>query len=106
MPPAPIVLYDSPGCWKCVEVRQTLDALGLRYEAVTVRGNPEARATLVRAMGEPPAVPMILDGDTAVWDRRRIMAYLEDTYGGGGSRAAELPDWMGGVCTLEGDGAC
>jgi hypothetical protein len=41
----------------------------------------------------------------AVWDRRRILAYLAETYGGaapagGGWRA--MPAYMGGVCAVEG----
>ena len=42
-------LYDAPDCWKCVEVKAALDAVGLAYEAVTVRGNPGARAALTEA---------------------------------------------------------
>jgi glutathione S-transferase len=99
-----MTLYDSPGCWKCVDVREALDRLGLPYESVTVRGNPEARATLVRAMGEPPSVPMLVDGDAAVWDRRRILAHLEATYGGDPAAAAALPEWMGGSCRLDASG--
>ena len=76
-----MVVYDAPDCWKCVEVKAALDALGLAYDAVTVRGDPAARAALVAAQGEPPQVPMLLDGDIAVWDRRRILAYLRQTYG-------------------------
>ncbi len=103
-----VTLYDAPTCWKCVEVKEALDALGVPYEAVTVRGDPAARAVLAGAQGEPPQVPMLVDGDTAVWDRRRILAYLAETYGGdapqdGGWRG--LPDWMGGTCSLE-DPAC
>jgi glutathione S-transferase len=102
-----LLLYDAPSCWKCVEVKQALDALGLDYSTVTVRGNPAARAELVRAQGEPPQVPMLVDGDTAVWDRRRILAYIDRTYGTGEGPAIEsLPDWMGGSCSLEGDAAC
>ena len=99
-----MILYDAPSCWKCVEVREALDALGATYEAVTVRGDPVARAALVAAQGEPPQVPMLVDGDVAVWDRRRILAYLAETYGGvvpadGGWR--EMPVWMGGVCAVD-----
>lgn len=100
MPEPRITLYESPGCWKCVDVHEALDALGLPYAAITVRGNPEARAVLVRAMGDPPAVPMLTDGDRAIWDRRRILAHLAATYGG--APPADLPDWMGGTCALEG----
>lgn len=104
-----MVLYDSPGCWKCVEVEEILDELGLEYEAVTVRGDPEARAALVRAQGEPPQVPMLLDGDVAVWDRRRIIAYLRETYGGGPVPGEpsyrDMPAYMGGACAVDGPGA-
>jgi glutathione S-transferase len=102
-----VVLYDAPDCWKCVEVKNALGALGLDYEAVTVRGDPAARAALVAAQGEPPQVPMLIDGDLAVWDRRRILAYLAQTYGGdsGGTSFRELPSYVGGVCAVDGE-AC
>lgn len=103
-----MILYDAPDCWKCVEVKAALDALGLAYEAVTVRGDPAARAALVAAQGEPPQVPMLVDGPLAVWDRRRILAYLEETYGGGRPDGApsfgEMPAWMGGSCRIDGAG--
>jgi glutathione S-transferase len=100
----PVRLYESRDCWKCVEVREVLERLGVPYEQVQVRGNPEARATMVRAMGEPPRVPMLTDGGLAVWDRRRIIAYLEQTYGGtNGLPWRDLPVFMGGSCTLDGD---
>ena len=98
-----LTLYESPGCWKCVDVREALDATGLDYRAVTVRGNPEARALLVRAMGEPPYVPMLTDGDVAVWDRRRIIRYLQESYGEVPADADDLPEWMGGSCRLDDD---
>jgi glutathione S-transferase len=103
-----VLLYDAPDCWKCVEVKEALDTLALSYEAVTVRGNPVARAALVAAQGEPPQVPMLVDGGLAVWDRRRILAYLAETYGPG--RAAgvvsyrEMPSFVGGTCRIEGTG--
>jgi glutathione S-transferase len=75
---------------------------------VTVRGNPEARAALVRAQGEPPQVPMLVDGDVAVWDRRRIIAYLRETHGDqpGEVSYRDMPAYMGGVCAVEGPRAC
>lgn len=105
-----MTLYDAPSCWKCVEVKDALDALGLDYRAVTVRGNPAARAALVAAQGEPPQVPMLVDGGLAIWDRRRILAYLHQTYGDGegdgGPAFADLPVYMGGVCAVDDPGAC
>ncbi len=103
-----MIVYDAPGCWKCVEVREALDALGLPYTAVTVRGDPDARAALVAAQGEPPQVPMLVDGTTAVWDRRRILAYLAEVHGGVAPEGAgyrDMPDFIGGVCRVD-DPAC
>ena len=102
-----MIVYDAPDCWKCVEVKDALDALGLDYEPVTVRGDPVARAALVAAQGEPPQVPMLVDGDLAVWDRRRILAYIAQTYGtaeAGAVPYTEMPVFMGGVCRVDGEG--
>lgn len=99
-----MILYDAPSCWKCVEVKRALDDLGLAYRSVTVRGDPQARAALVAAQGEPPQVPMLVDGDLAVWDRRRILAYIAETYGGGsatGEGFRDLPAFMGGTCRVD-----
>ena len=104
----PVLLYDAPDCWKCVEVKAALRGLGLAYEAVTVRGDPAARAALVAAQGEPPQVPMLVDGGLAVWDRRRILAYLRQTYGApqaGETPFDAMPVFMGGSCRIE-DGDC
>ncbi len=99
-----MIVYDAPDCWKCVEVKEALDALGLPYEPVTVRGNPAARAALVAAQGEPPQVPMLVDGSVAVWDRRRILAYLRQTYGTAAPDEVPfgaMPVFMGGVCMVD-----
>ena len=105
-----MVLYDAPDCWKCVEVKDALVGHGIAFEAVTVRGDPAARAALVAAQGEPPQVPMLVDGDVAVWDRRRILAYLEETYGTGLCEGEpsyrDMPSFVGGTCRVNGGGAC
>jgi glutathione S-transferase len=103
-----VTLFDAPDCWKCVEVKEALDALGVAYEPVTVRGDPAARATLVAAQGEPPQVPMLVDDGLAVWDRRRILAYLAETYGPGLAEGdvsyRDMPPIRGGTCRIDGDG--
>jgi len=102
-----MLVYDAPDCWKCVEVKAALEELGLPYDAVTVRGDPAARAALVAAQGEPPQVPMLVDGDLAVWDRRRILAYLAQTYGSpepGAVPFGDMPVFMGGLCRVDGEG--
>ena len=105
----PVTLFDAPDCWKCVEVKAALDGLGIGYDAVTVRGDPRARAALVAAQGEPPQVPMLLDGGVAVWDRRRILAYLAETYGDGppgGTSYRDMPSFVGGTCRVDRTGDC
>ncbi len=94
-----IVLYEWGTCWKCVEVREVLDRLGLEYRTVDIGGNAAAREALVRLSGQP-WVPLLVDGLTAIWDRRRIIRHLEETYGDGAVGASPLPDWMGGSRTL------
>jgi glutathione S-transferase len=101
-----MTLYEAHDCWKCVEVREQLDRLGLEYDTVQTRGNAEAKALMLRLMGDPVQVPMLIDGDLAIWDRRRVMAYIEQTYGDGtgGTPWRELPTFMGDSCSV--DGAC
>ena len=105
-----MVLYDAPDCWKCVEVKEALDGLGVPFEAVTVRADPVARAALVAAQGEPPQVPMLVDEGVAVWDRLRILAYLDETYGAGPRDGEpsyrDMPSFVGGTCRVDGGGAC
>jgi len=101
-----MTLYEAHDCWKCVEVREELDALGIPYEMVQTRGNADAKKVLLAAQGDPVTVPMLVDGTLAVWDRRRILAYLQQTYGS----STDWDPWQemstirGDSCTL--DGTC
>ena len=101
-----MTLYEAHDCWKCVEVRDELAALGLSYEMVQTRGNADARAVLLAAQGDPVTVPMLVDGDLAVWDRRKILAYLQQTYGSTTDWEPweEMPTIKGDTCSL--DGTC
>jgi glutathione S-transferase len=96
-------LYDAAGCWKCEDVREVLDRLALPYETIEVRGNPAARERLIALTGDR-YVPVLVDGDLVVWDRRRIMRYLVDTYGAGGEgwELEEVPAWAGGARRIAG----
>jgi glutathione S-transferase len=95
------ILYDASRCWKCEDVREVLDRLGLDYETVEVRGDPEARARVVDLTGDR-YVPVLVDGDLVVWDRRRIIRHLVDAYAGGddGTEVEEVPAWAGGTRRL------
>lgn len=105
--PAPrVVLYERPDCWKCVEVEEVLARLGVAHEIVNTRTTPGAGDLIEQISGER-RVPLLIDGDRAVWDRRRIIRHLEETYGdpGDGPTAADLPSFMGGMCRLGGPDA-
>lgn len=103
---ARVVLYERPECWKCVEVEEVLARLGVAHEIVNTRTTPGAGDVIERITGER-RVPMLIDGDLAVWDRRRIIRHLEEAYGdpGDGPAAADLPSFMGGMRRVEEPGA-
>ena len=105
------VLYRRPDCWKCVEVEGGLDGAGAsrsrpsRSVATRSRG-----AALVAAQGEPPQVPMLVDGGVAVWDRRPHPRLPPETYGAGPREGEpsyrDMPSFVGGTCRVDGGGAC
>lgn len=93
-----MIVYEREGCWKCDEVREVLDRLGVPHQRVDVRQDPAAGARMKALTGQR-LVPALEDGDLVVWDRRRVIRYLEETYGGvtEGTPARDLPAWMGGM---------
>ena len=101
----PIVLFQLERCPWCAAARQGLANVGAEHQVVEV---PRDRAErhVVRALSGQPLVPVIVDGDTVVWDSRRIVRYLYETYGGDRRRASagELPADVGGVRRLGEDG--
>jgi len=101
-----IRLYQLERCPWCAAARQALANVEVEYEKVEVPRDRSQRTDVLELSGQP-LVPTILDGDTVVWDSRRIVRYLYETYGGrarSGS-ASELPDDVGGIRKLEAAGA-
>lgn len=96
-----IRLYQLERCPWCAAVRQGLANVGVEYEIIEVTRDREARNE-VHALTGQPLVPVIVDGDTIVWDSRRIVRYLYSTYDAAGRERsiAELPDDVGGMKTL------
>jgi len=97
-----IRLYQLERCPWCAAARQALANVEVEYEKVEVPRDRSQRTDVIELSGQP-LVPTILDGDTVVWDSRRIVRYLYETYGGrarSGS-ASELPDDVGGIRKLE-----
>ncbi len=104
-----IRLYQLERCPWCAAARQGLANVGAEYETVEVPQDRAARDEVVALTGQR-LVPVIVDGDTVVWDSRRIVRYLYATYDPAARERsiAELPDDVGGIRTLgasDADGA-
>lgn len=100
-----IRLYQLERCPWCAAARQGLANVGAEYEVVEVPRERSERSEVLELSGQP-LVPVIVDGDTVVWDSRRIVRYLYETYGGAERTRSirELPDDIGGVRILGGEG--
>jgi glutaredoxin 3 len=62
---AEIVVYSSAWCPYCVRAKQLLDKKGVKYEEISVDGNPAIRAEMTRKAGRT-SVPQIWIGQTHV----------------------------------------
>jgi glutathione S-transferase len=96
-----IRLYQLERCPWCAAARQGLANVGADYETVEVPRERSERSDVIELSGQQ-LVPVIVDGDTVVWDSRRIVRYLYETYGGAERTRSvnELPGDVGGVRTL------
>jgi glutathione S-transferase len=96
-----IRLYQLERCPWCAAARQGLANVGVEHELVNVPYERSERTDVIELTGQP-LVPVLVDGDTVVWDSRRIVRYLYESYGGP-ERArsiSELPTDTGGTRTL------
>ena len=78
-----IRLYGEPRsrAFRCVWM---LEELGLEFEWIpTSFSNGESRAADFLAINPNGKVPVLVDGDTTVWESLAINHYLADTYDGG-----------------------
>jgi glutaredoxin 3 len=62
---AEIVVYSSAWCPYCIRAKHLLDSKGVRYEEISVDGNPAIRAEMTRKAGRT-SVPQIWIGQTHV----------------------------------------
>ena len=94
-------LYQLERCPWCAAVRQALSNVGVEYEIVEVPRERSGRDVVEEVSGQR-IVPVIVDGQTVVWDSRRIVRYLYQRYGGSerAQSISELPDNVGGTRTL------
>jgi len=85
-------LYDYEGCPFCRRVREVLCELDLDYLVHPVAHGSPRREELVSAGGKMQ-VPYLIDHDTGthLYESNDIIAYLNDTYGGGRRAGWGLP---------------
>jgi glutaredoxin 3 len=96
-----ITLYQLERCPWCAAVRQGLANVGQEYTIVEVPRPRQDRDHVQELTGQR-IVPVLVDGDTVVWDSRRIVRYLYSTYDAAAREGsiAELPDDVGGIRKL------
>jgi glutathione S-transferase len=64
----------------CGAVARRLGKLGVEYRTERVRRRRSQRPEIVE-LTKMPYVPVLVDGDEVVNDSRRILQYLDTTYG-------------------------
>ncbi|WP_271409622.1 glutaredoxin 3 [Pseudomonas sp. Q1-7] len=60
-----VVIYSSAWCPFCVRAKHLLDSKGVRYDEISVDGNPAVRAEMTRKAGRT-SVPQIWIGQAHV----------------------------------------
>jgi len=76
-----ITLYERSDCPFCWKVRLALAELDLDYESVATRLG-EKHPELAR-LSPTGTVPVLVDGDTVVWESAVILEYLDGRYSPG-----------------------
>lgn len=96
-----ITLFQLEKCPWCAAARQGLANVDAEYQIVNVPREREKRH-MVEALSGQRLVPVLVDDDIVVWDSRRVVRYLYETYGGSdrSRSASELPDDVGGLRKL------
>jgi glutathione S-transferase len=80
-----LVLYELEGCPYCAKVTNKLADLGLEYNSIKVPRS-HADRTEVKEVSGQTGVPVLVDEEHGVEgmpESNDIVAYLEETYGGG-----------------------
>jgi glutathione S-transferase len=72
-----IKLYDHPKSGNCYKVRLVLNQLGIRYEKINVDifNGEQSRPEFI-ALNPNKKVPVLVDGDFALWESNAILLYL------------------------------
>ena len=76
-----ITLYERTDCPFCWKVRIALAELGVEHHIEATRlGEKHPEVTRLSPTG---TVPVLVDGDTAIWESAVILEYLDSRYGPG-----------------------
>src|SRR5450755_1601793 len=75
-----ITLLQLRKCPWSAAVRQTLANVDQDYGVVQVPYDRSLRHQVIEMTGQDKT-PVLIDGDTVIWESRRIVAYLYETYG-------------------------
>jgi glutathione S-transferase len=75
-----ITLLQLRKCPWSAAVRQTLANVEQHYGVIQVPYERSLRDEVIALTGQDKT-PVLIDGDTVLWDSRTIVAYLYETYG-------------------------
>jgi glutathione S-transferase len=77
-----ITLFDFETSGNCYKIRLMLSFLGLEYSRKTVDiGKDENRTEAFLSLNPRGHIPVLVDGDTVIWDSQAILVYLARQYG-------------------------
>ena len=75
-------LYDFPRSGNCYKVRLLLSMLGLEYERIPTDSSAgETLTAEFKRLNPRGQIPVLVDGETVIWDSMAILVYLARQYG-------------------------
>ena len=76
-------LYDLDRSGNCYKVRLILSMLGLDYERIRIDSTAgETQTPDFKRINPRGQIPVLVDGETVIWDSMAILVYLARRYGG------------------------
>lgn len=79
---AQLKLYDLDRSGNCYKVRLLLSMLGLDYERITIDSTAgETQTPEFKRINPRGQIPVLVDGETVIWDSMAILVYLARRYG-------------------------
>jgi glutathione S-transferase len=75
-------LYDMDRSGNCYKVRLLLAMLGLNYEREPIDSTEgETQTVVFKHLNPRGQIPVLVDGETVIWDSMAILVYLARRYG-------------------------